>query len=617
MTLTLDVLSNVDYKKIEAEVEKIKSNLNKIPQKVTIDIDVALAKDATRKIENVRSSIEGAIRSAGASTVMKNTAKDIDAVAQSAANMGQTTSTALRDQIDALTGVSTQAKSARDSADAMKMAWAMQAEESKKAANQAKLLTKAEKDSATALAKGERALKNWTKMASSSDKTVRKAYGSLQDAVSELKSASQEYDETAEKAENLINASAKLNTVLKQTESVGIGTGTACKTLGERVSDLTTKFTSWLTISQAVMLAFRAVKNIAKEAIAIDDSMTQLRIVTNESEAAYQRYGERVANTAQKIGSSMTDIIDATTVFARLGYSLDESSTLAELTAMLQRVGDIDANDAQASLTSIIKAFDLDVNDMELVMDKLVTVGNNFPISVSEIASGMMNASSALAASGNSFDKSVALLAAANTTLQDVDKASTGLRTITARIRKTDSELDDLGEAMTESAYSDLVGALTKHNVALQDANGEYRDTYDIMQDIANVWDQMSSSEQAALAELAAGNRQQTVFFSIIQNFNKVAAGSLKQMTGASGTMQKSYDEWMNSMTAHIETFKAAFQGLSADLISSGFLTGLVDIGTTIVNIIDGIVRLNSKLGTTAITIGSIAAVAGSIKSIS
>lgn len=617
MTLTLDVLSNVDYKKIEAEVEKIKSNLNKIPQKVTIDIDVALAKDATRKIENVRSSIEGAIRSAGASTVMKNTAKDIDAVAQSAANMGQTTSTALRDQIDALTGVSTQAKSARDSADAMKMAWAMQAEESKKAANQAKLLTKAEKDSATALTKGERALKNWTKMASSSDKTVRKAYGSLQDAVSELKSASQEYDETAEKAENLINASAKLNTVLKQTESVGIGTGTACKTLGERVSDLTTKFTSWLTISQAVMLAFRAVKNIAKEAIAIDDSMTQLRIVTNESEAAYQRYGERVANTAQKIGSSMTDIIDATTVFARLGYSLDESSTLAELTAMLQRVGDIDANDAQASLTSIIKAFDLDVNDMELVMDKLVTVGNNFPISVSEIASGMMNASSALAASGNSFDKSVALLAAANTTLQDVDKASTGLRTITARIRKTDSELDDLGEAMTESAYSDLVGALTKHNVALQDANGEYRDTYDIMQDIANVWDQMSSSEQAALAELAAGNRQQTVFFSIIQNFNKVAAGSLKQMTGASGAMQKSYDEWMNSVTAHIETFKAAFQGLSADLISSGFLTGLVDIGTTIVNIIDGIVRLNSKLGTTAITIGSIAAVAGSIKSIS
>ena len=29
---------------------------------------------------------------------------------------------------------------------------------------------------------------------------------------------------------------------------------------------------------------------------------------------------------------------------------------------------------------------------------------------------------------------------------------------------------------------------LTKYNVALRDSNGEYRDTYDIMQDIAAVW---------------------------------------------------------------------------------------------------------------------------------
>lgn len=42
---------------------------------------------------------------------------------------------------------------------------------------------------------------------------------------------------------------------------------------------------------------------------------------------------------------------------------------------------------------------------------------NNFPISVSQIAEGMTNASSALAAAGNSFDQSVALLTAANTTI--------------------------------------------------------------------------------------------------------------------------------------------------------------------------------------------------------
>ena len=51
-------------------------------------------------------------------------------------------------------------------------------------------------------------------------------------------------------------------------------------------------------------------------------------------------------------------------------------------------------------------------------MNKLVVTGNNFPISVSQIAEGMNNASSALAAAGNTFEQSVALLTAANTTIE-------------------------------------------------------------------------------------------------------------------------------------------------------------------------------------------------------
>lgn len=603
MTLTLDVLTNVDYKKIEAEVEKIKSNLKKIPQKVTIDIDVGLAKDAAKKIENVQASIEGVVRSMGASTVMKSTARDIDAVAQSAANMGQTTSTALRDQIDALTGVSSQAKSARDSADAMKMAWAMQAEEARKAADETRKLKQAQeqaaaaqKKSLTVLKSSEKGLRDWTKAQTSSNESSRAAYANLQNAVAVLKNARQNYDGSAASVRNLESATRNANSVLRETEVVLNRNGDASRTLSERITGLAAKFTSWLTVSQAVMLGIRSVRNMAKEAVSVNEAMTQLRIVTNESEEAYKQYGDSVAKTSQKISASMTDIIDATTTFARLGYSLSEASSLAELTAMLQKVGDIEAEDAQAALTSIIKAFDVDVKDMESVMDKLVTVGNNFPISVSEIATGMTNASSALAAAGNDFNKSVALLAAANTTIQNADKSSTGLRTITARLRKTKGELDDLGESMTESAYADLVGALTKHNVALQDANGEYRDTYDIMKDIAAVWDTMSSSEQAALAELAAGNRQQTIFYSIIENFD-VAQGAMKDMEKSAGALRDAYDEWLSGASAHIEKFKAAFQGLSTDLFTGDFLTTFIDIGTAIINIIDGLVKLIDKIG--------------------
>ena len=84
---------------------------------------------------------------------------------------------------------------------------------------------------------------------------------------------------------------------------------------------------------------------------------------------------------------------------------------------MLHNVGDIDVSSAQNALTAITKAFADAGTNIEASMDKMVVVGNNFPISVAQLAEGMNNAGSALAAAGNSFDQSIALLTAANTTI--------------------------------------------------------------------------------------------------------------------------------------------------------------------------------------------------------
>ena len=77
----------------------------------------------------------------------------------------------------------------------------------------------------------------------------------------------------------------------------------------------------------------------------------------------------------------------------------------------------IDVSSAQSAITAITKAYDIGADQIESVMDKLVEVGNNYPISVAQLAEGMNNAGSALAAAGNSFEQSLALLTAANTTV--------------------------------------------------------------------------------------------------------------------------------------------------------------------------------------------------------
>ena len=257
-------------------------------------------------------------------------------------------------------------------------------------------------------------------------------------------------------------------------------------------------------IRTGVRMLKNGVKEMVQEVTKIDTAMTQLKIVTKASSEEYKQFYTNTAQTSRQIGIDASDLIDSATTYARLGYSLDESGTLAKYTGMLQNVGDIDVSSAQNAITAITKAFGVGANEIESVMDKMVIAGNNFPISVAEIATGMNNAGSMLASAGNSLEQTIALLTAANVTTQDISKSSTGLRTIAARIRKTTTELDELGETMSEAKYEELVNALTGYGVKLTE-NGEYRSTYDILKDIAAVWDDISSMDQAALAETLAG----------------------------------------------------------------------------------------------------------------
>lgn len=196
-----------------------------------------------------------------------------------------------------------------------------------------------------------------------------------------------------------------------------VRTGQTGNTMFTRLINGFKKFGGWTIVTRALTSVIRLGRQLITNVKEIDTAMTQLKIVTKATGAEINSFGNNIANAAKQTGSSMTSLIDSATTYARLGYSLNESSDLAKYTSMLQTVGAIDVSDAQDAITAITKAFNIDVSQLESVMDKLVEVGNGFPISVSQIAEGLNNASSALAGAGNTFEQSVALLTAANTTV--------------------------------------------------------------------------------------------------------------------------------------------------------------------------------------------------------
>lgn len=196
------------------------------------------------------------------------------------------------------------------------------------------------------------------------------AYRDWQAAQAAYKSGAGTFDQ-------LQAAGSKLQELLNGLAPAGKNLGTVLSPLFARLSGRL-NMAAWAAATKAIRDMMSAVKEL-------DASLTQMQIVTGGTDDDIEKFGMNIAQTAKNIGSSITDLVDSATVFARLGYSESESSSLAKFTSMLSNVGDIDVSTAQNALTSIVKAYGQGVDDIEGIMDKMVAVGK-------EIAQGCGNA---------------------------------------------------------------------------------------------------------------------------------------------------------------------------------------------------------------------------------
>lgn len=158
------------------------------------------------------------------------------------------------------------------------------------------------------------------------------------------------------------------------------------------------------------------------------------------------------------------------------------------------------------------------------------------------------------------------------------------------------SDLEELGEDTSDlaegfSKYAKELQALTGFNIMVEGSTTEFKDLFDIMQGISEVWDDLSGTSRARVSEILGGTRQLQVISSIIGNW-KDAAGAYADAMDSAGVATKANDTYMESATAHINQFKASFEELSSDILSSKLLGGIIDAGSTILGILDSISKL-------------------------
>lgn len=260
---------------------------------------------------------------------------------------------------------------------------------------------------------------------------------------------------------------------------------------------------------------WQAVKQGVEYVKEIDLAMTELKKVTDETDEAYNKFLSNASKTAAVIGSTVSDFTDATAAFARLGYTIDESSKMAETAIIYKNVADgLDSvEESTDSIISTMMAYGIEANDTMSIIDKFNAVGNNFAITSAGIGEAMQRSASALKAGGNTIDESIALITTANSVIQNPEQVGTALKTLTLRLRGAKVELEEAGletEAMAESTsqLQAKLKALTHGKVDIMLNADTFKSTTEILREMSLAWEDMTDIERASALELMGGKRQ-------------------------------------------------------------------------------------------------------------
>lgn len=108
----------------------------------------------------------------------------------------------------------------------------------------------------------------------------------------------------------------------------------------------------------------------------IDAALTELKKVTDETDASYKQFLQDMSKTGAEIGATTKDLTTMASEWARLGYSMQQAGELARSTAILLNVSEFtDATQASEALISTMQAFGYAADQSMYVVDVLNEVG--------------------------------------------------------------------------------------------------------------------------------------------------------------------------------------------------------------------------------------------------
>lgn len=363
--------------------------------------------------------------------------------------------------------------------------------------------------------------------------------------------------------------------------------------LGENSKEKSSMLSKWLNMTKIIKVAETAVKSMANQVIKLNTAETDLAMAANITKPQMTALISSYSKLGDELKATVTDISQLGTEWLKHGKTVAETTALIKDSMVLSKIGNLSSAESTKYLASIMDGYKISAEGAMNIVDKLSSVDVASGANIGGLAAGISEVAKNADSAGISLDKLLGYFAAVGDSSQaEMTNLSGSINAALSRMENIRlSKLDDYennGESL-----SGIEAVLGKEGISLRDSSDSFRDLGEVLDEVASKWDSYSEVSQNAVAGAFAGSEHSDNFAILMENYDNAMKYAEISLDSSGQAMEK-FSVYQESLTGKTEEFKNAFIGLSTTVLDSDFLKGIIESGTSLINIFDAII---GKLG--------------------
>jgi len=362
--------------------------------------------------------------------------------------------------------------------------------------------------------------------------------------------------------------------------------------------------TNFMGFNQILNLTKTAIRDAMNHIKELDSVMNGIAIVTDMTTADLWKQVDAYSAMAQNYGVTIKGAYEVSRIYYQQGLETNDVLNLTNETLKLSKISGLDYATTTDYMTTAIRGFKMEMSEASTVVDVYSNLAANTAVSQQELAEAMTRTASSMESVGSTFEETSAMIATmVAVTRESANNIGSAMKSIASRYGELTKDpltlVDAEGEVM---AFNKVDSALQSVGISMKDTEGQFRDFTDVILELSDVWDQLSSVQQRYVATQFAGNRQQSRFLALVSNGDLLRENlEVANDSEDVGTLQAL--KALDSIESKLNQVQVAYQQFYTTLGAEDLWKGLLDGTTNFINTLNGLPKLFGKIPIGAATV--------------